>query len=341
LAARLRDTSMGSALLDRPGANGDRDIAIMAGIICVVAVAPHRGKSVDRRRPRQASRHGACSAANMPKLFFSAVAGSARVSLLALLVALGGCGGKSRGSSEAEVTAQQGAKYCEAHSDCVVVETADICCGFCGTPAPQDVSAISRDERKRRLDRDCAADIACPSEGCIPVTPRYLGACEENACAVVDLWNHEATACTEAADCSLRSASCCGCGGSSESISSFVAVSRSDNDLPFCDSSPACDPCVLRKPGTFFAACVDEACRAVDCAEVGVESGGTCDAWSGSCFSPTQNLEQAYDMGAVGCPCSALDEDVCVSDSNNRDVALICDEGVWQAVQDGPCMIAQ
>ncbi len=66
--------------------------------------------------------------------------------------------------------------------------------------------------------------------------------------------------------------------------------------------------------------------------------GGT-DA-EGDCYSPTQNLTRAYEDGAVGCACTeGEDEGVCVSEApgSNRKVALVCSQGRWQAVEDGPC----
>jgi hypothetical protein len=67
----------------------------------------------------------------------------------------------------------------------------------------------------------------------------------------------------------------------------------------------------------------------------GAASGGSSPGGTGSggatCYSPTQNLDTAYDPGAVGCSCDG-DEPVCVSN-----VALICSAGRWQAVEDGPC----
>jgi Kazal-type serine protease inhibitor-like protein len=53
-----------------------------------------------------------------------------------------------------------------------------------------------------------------------------------------------------------------------------------------------------------------------------------------TCYSPTQNLEHAYEMGAKGCACDmAKDADVCIDGS----IALICESGAWLAVADGPC----
>jgi hypothetical protein len=61
-------------------------------------------------------------------------------------------------------------------------------------------------------------------------------------------------------------------------------------------------------------------------------SGGT--ASSPGCYSPTQNLDSAYQPGAHGCACDATkDDDVCI-----EGVALMCERGTWQAVEDGPCL---
>ena len=58
-----------------------------------------------------------------------------------------------------------------------------------------------------------------------------------------------------------------------------------------------------------------------------------------TCYSPTQNLSSAYDEGAEGCSCDpAEDASVCVPDPADRNVALICEAGHWEAVEDGPCM---
>ena len=60
---------------------------------------------------------------------------------------------------------------------------------------------------------------------------------------------------------------------------------------------------------------------------------------SSSCYSPFKNLEIAYLEGAEGCLCNEQNgNDTCVEDDNGNMVALICEEGVWVAVEDGPCM---
>ena len=44
-------------------------------------------------------------------------------------------------------------------------------------------------------------------------------------------------------------------------------------------------------------------------------------------------------MELKGCPCDEKnDNDTCIKDSNDHLVALMCEDGVWVAVEDGPCM---
>lgn len=56
------------------------------------------------------------------------------------------------------------------------------------------------------------------------------------------------------------------------------------------------------------------------------------DGGNDACFSPTQNLDTAYEQGAFGCRCTDRDPDQCI-----QGVALICDGTHWTAVEDGPC----
>ncbi len=60
---------------------------------------------------------------------------------------------------------------------------------------------------------------------------------------------------------------------------------------------------------------------------------GGCEvAGDDTCYSPDQNVEDAYVEGALGCACDN-DEPQCIDG-----VGLVCDEGWWQSVEDGPCM---
>jgi hypothetical protein len=73
------------------------------------------------------------------------------------------------------------------------------------------------------------------------------------------------------------------------------------------------------------------------------ETGGTGGTGSGGtsspsdCFSPTQNIDTAYDQGSVGCACEEGALDRCVLASTGGEVALSCSEGRWWAGVDGAC----
>ncbi len=64
----------------------------------------------------------------------------------------------------------------------------------------------------------------------------------------------------------------------------------------------------------------------------GAQQGGAAGQGGTECFSPTENLDRAYDGEIPGCTCVNGDS-VCISS-----VALICSSVQWQAVEDGPCM---
>jgi hypothetical protein len=62
-------------------------------------------------------------------------------------------------------------------------------------------------------------------------------------------------------------------------------------------------------------------------------TGGNGGTGPSQCYSPTHNLQIAYQPNAVGCTCNpAVDADVCV-----QGVALICETDHWLSVVDGPC----
>jgi hypothetical protein len=53
-----------------------------------------------------------------------------------------------------------------------------------------------------------------------------------------------------------------------------------------------------------------------------------------ACYSPFQNVSRAYDQTLPGCSCQTSSS-ICI-----QGVALICFNGQWQAVIDGPCWYA-
>ena len=102
-----------------------------------------------------------------------------------------------------------------------------------------------------------------------------------------------------------------------------------------CDSDNDSETCVPDENGRNVALiCSDNKWIAVE--------DGPCikidDNNNSNCFSPTQNLTIAYETDSIGCVCdSDNDNETCVPDENGRNVALICSDNKWIAVEDGPC----
>ncbi len=85
--------------------------------------------------------------------------------------------------------------------------------------------------------------------------------------------------------------------------------------------------------------------RALFAAVLALSALGGCEPTEGDdCFSPDQNLDRAYDDDAEGCACSPGTASVCASyeddDGRQHDVALVCTDGAWESVEDGPCAAA-
>jgi hypothetical protein len=70
----------------------------------------------------------------------------------------------------------------------------------------------------------------------------------------------------------------------------------------------------------------------------GATASGAGGASSELCFSPIVNPELALDSDALGCECTFGEACVTVEDQGRpHGIALICEEGRWLSVEDGPC----
>jgi hypothetical protein len=99
------------------------------------------------------------------------------------------------------------------------------------------------------------------------------------------------------------------------------------SDAPAVDKQPSLDPKLADEPSTGLP----------------LASLSPPQAPRPGCYSPTHNIETAYQEGSIGCPCMpGRDQGVCVTgqlEGRTHLFALICkSDGHWQAVQDGPCM---
>jgi hypothetical protein len=55
------------------------------------------------------------------------------------------------------------------------------------------------------------------------------------------------------------------------------------------------------------------------------------------CFGPGRDLELATQADVRGCACEPDSRPVCESDTLGRRVGLVCSQGSWVSVEDGPC----
>jgi hypothetical protein len=225
---------------------------------------------------------------------------------------------------------------CTLDSQCAVVLRG--CCGCEATNLEQVLAVPKAREMDARRDQ-CPMPVACgPCAPPIddPLHPIIRARCVEQKCQAVDLRSAALTLCNHDNDCTTLNLQCCGT--FSDDPKDYVGVDL-DSDAgtlqcePIMASGPQPSSCPARataeRPISF---CAQDGHCAVRRRErvAGVESA--------TCYSPTQNLDRAYDAAAVGCDCVLGEAGVCRKDSTGRFVGLLCvDSGRWQAVHDGPC----
>jgi len=95
--------------------------------------------------------------------------------------------------------------------------------------------------------------------------PTLVATCAASRCQLVDTQTESGlTSCMDAAECRLRMAGCCECG---DVLQGQVIAIRTDAEEAYrdltCDPDTACDACLPNLEGSFVAACLDNACRAL------------------------------------------------------------------------------
>jgi hypothetical protein len=222
------------------------------------------------------------------------------------------------------------AAECNADSDCGLALRG--CCGGCLPPSRDDVLAVPKSKLADVQRAQCPNPVncgACYVSDPDPLAPLMAAACVAQRCELVDLRSAAISTCVENIDCIAVGRGCCP--PSSASPSEYVGIhTGADAGILMCSPTPPClPPEPHADPLPFCAA--DGHC-AVRRRET---SKGTV---SFDCFSPTQNLERAYDRAAVGCDCEPFSMSVCRKDQTGRRVALICEgNDHWVAAEDGPC----
>jgi hypothetical protein len=219
---------------------------------------------------------------------------------------------------------------CTADSDCTLV--AKGCCSIC-PPATRDyVVPTTRARADEVQSQQCPSQVSCGACQILvpdPVAPVLHAGCVEHRCVVVDLRSADFSKCTRDSDCEAVALGCCG--ANSDAPTEYAGI-RDDSDAGIleCVPAPPCGPPSMH--GEPLSFCASDGHCAVRRRE---HAGGT---ESMTCYSPSQNVDHAYDDAAVGCDCGPRTASVCRADSTGRLVALICQEsGHWQSANDGPC----
>ena len=209
-------------------------------------------------------------------------------------------------------------RTCDSNSVCT--NLGDAVCDLSANKSCHDVQGLAAGEGV------CVpAAIASISDASVPnsdasVDAGYALSRDGALVAVTDIYRP----CQEHADCVLVENGCDSC-CQLDAINVALQSTYSDNFSLACEGymGGICD-C---QPSDEFARCVDGACAAVLRKDIQ------------DCYSPLQNVETAYDVGAIGCACDVEDEAVCIGAAS-----LYCMRGTtgaatlsWIAVNDGVC----
>lgn len=253
-------------------------------------------------------------------------------------------------------------KACSAHGECT--DGRSCLCGVCTLPCSSDGQCGSVHEATRcaALSEDsCGGGAASTSaclEGCrssADCTSLEHSLCRDGLCVPAPgvsadsgapdagtttggsglelsrsgatvIITDSYTACDTHSDCSLVGTSCNGCCEQGAIHQRLLQSYAQHSEQACADYEGAICDC---EPQDLVARCEAGRCRAFERATL-------------DCYSPTRNLERAYDDELVGCTCTWPDAWVCARPST-RDVALRCTRvpntstSAWAAANDGPC----
>lgn len=153
------------------------------------------------------------------------------------------------------------ATACEYPADCLLRSAS--CCGSCGAPSRTDTIALAVDYASTYANDVCGDDAMCPACAAQPDNT-LLATCDAGQCVVIDLLEHESTACTDASECIVRTPECCPCGGSTDEFS-VIAVSTTATvgyETLVCDPRADCATCEPEYPAVTVD-CIDDHCQVV------------------------------------------------------------------------------
>lgn len=163
--------------------------------------------------------------------------------IAATLVGLVDCGGSTAGDGNTGGSGGVSPELtsCSVNSDCLISPAS--CCGSCGAATRGDAIALNKNQVTHYSEQVCEGG-GCPA--CYsPQDPMLIATCDAGQCKVVDLLQHPATACQTAADCRLRTNTCCECTGPIDYDQLLSIAIGGDAELAklICDPVTPCDDC--------------------------------------------------------------------------------------------------
>lgn len=121
-------------------------------------------------------------------------------------------------------------------------------------PTRGDAVALARTSAPAYRDMVCGDDFGCPACAGQP-DPTLLATCEAARCVAVDLQAHPATECASDADCRVRTADCCECGGATDPASMIAVDGAAANEALVCGEGVGCPECAPVYPSEYRAVC--------------------------------------------------------------------------------------
>ncbi len=145
---------------------------------------------------------------------------------------------------------------CTGFGECSL--TSRTCCGVCGSPTLDDVSAIRWDKVELYRSVVCGGNGPVPCPACASMeNPHLTAVCRSSICSAIDVRNDTVSACTSNADCMLRyGTGCCEtCGVGLESHLTAFRKDAVQSVVRCLPNEGACPPCVATYPANASAVC--------------------------------------------------------------------------------------
>lgn len=207
------------------------------------------------------------------------------------------------------------APSCDEASDCTSIGEGYVCQSGACVPGTCVVDAPCEGD-------DCLGGASsCDSGNCLGSSPTSTGSttstngpsCEEYAPAQCSEHDCTVIAGRPRNGCTTGASSAVGCTAQGDQDDAEACAINPDDGVCYLF------PTTTTPNGWESVSCQDAPCALEPCAV-------------DDCFSPFQNAEQAYDEGAVGCDCDDENAGACIGGA-----AIMCMDGKWEAVEDGPC----